>query len=90
MNTRFEFINRVLPTDGEEPNFRALRQRRGGILVGVALATPLTRNHTPGVGFRALGLLDDRGHGHGDRLDHAALRPPCTTELGLSELKSTT
>jgi len=32
------------------------------ILIGVALATPLTRNHTLEVRFRVLILLDDRGN----------------------------
>ena len=64
LNLRYVFINRDLAIDGEDPNFRALRQRRGGILDGVALATPLTRNPTPGVGFRSRSLLDDSGHDH--------------------------
>ena len=48
--------------------------RRMGVLVGLALATPLTRNHTPAPEFRWRFLLDDRGNGRGLLFDHAAFR----------------
>ena len=63
------------------PEFSRAPQLSVGILVGVALATPLTWNQTPPPGFRERIVLDDRGHGHGDRLDHAGPRPPLQVHL---------